>query len=657
MTSTKKPPDTDFYKCVKVPIKYILKNPDMNLPKINDAVLRIHKITYHTYFFLKLYLLHLYDTTGNIPLIDHEFLNAIMKVICEGSIIKSVVKGGRPPSDKTKTLKTTLRTFYDTHYKPLIPNEQIDYTHLNTVLDYVCDDITTMFENNIKANYVDYVESYVNSYWKKDLLIKKIKKIYKTKRERMEKIRKLTSNLRQIKNDLLNVENDKLTSHKSYHHWILESRKYILPPKSTFEKHSIYYDIQCKPQDYFKSMIYISQFIENDHEFVNSVKRTFNKKEEQIKFLNLFPLRSSIIPSHMKLDTTTLVHLLFTEKNGKKDHYLSKGNLKINEDKIWNFFFRTERTIFKKTNYSFHHMISTDGVSASIIFLLNKYVGKRVPNRKMKHPEKYIDELEDYSHIIEKKIVAMDPGLQDLVYCVDKDDKDANIFRYTQDMRRKEIKTKKYNKLILLWKEEKINDKKVITYESELSHFNKKTLKIEEYKKYIQKKCEINYILTPFYSKYIYKKLKLNIYLNTLRNEQKMINNFKKIFGNPKNVVICTGDFEQKKQMKFKEPTKGKGVRSLFRKAGYNVYLVDEFRTSCKCSKCMNIDGICNKFLIKDNPRPYRKNRILCHGLTKCKICGSLWNRDRNGASNIYKIAYNAIHGLERPLYLKRNNS
>jgi hypothetical protein len=99
----------------------------------------------------------------------------------------------------------------------------------------------------------------------------------------MEKIRKLTSNLRQIKNDLLNVENDKLTSHKSYHHWILESRKYILPQKSTFEKNSIYYDIQCKPQDYFKSMIYISRFIENEHDFVNNVKRTFNKKEEQMK--------------------------------------------------------------------------------------------------------------------------------------------------------------------------------------------------------------------------------------------------------------------------------------------------------------------------------------------------------------------------------------
>ena len=44
-----------------------------------------------------------------------------------------------------------------------------------------------------------------------------------------------------------------------------------------------------------------------------------------------------------------------------KVDYLFKGNLKKNEDKIWEFFFRTERQCFNKPNYSFHHMIETDG--------------------------------------------------------------------------------------------------------------------------------------------------------------------------------------------------------------------------------------------------------------------------------------------------------
>ncbi len=32
-----------------------------------------------------------------------------------------------------------------------------------------------------------------------------------------------------------------------------------------------------------------------------------------------------------------------------------------------------------------------------------------------------------------------------------------------------------------------------------------------------------------------------------------MINNFKKIFGKPEEVIITIGDWEQKKQMKYKE--------------------------------------------------------------------------------------------------------
>ena len=51
-----------------------------------------------------------------------------------------------------------------------------------------------------------------------------------------------------------------------------------------------------------------------------------------------------------------------------------------------------------------------------------------------------------------------------------------------------------------------------------------------------------------------------------------MINKFKKIFGNEKEVVVCFGDYEQKQHMKFKEATKGKGMRTLFRKAGFQTF-------------------------------------------------------------------------------------
>ena len=183
---------------------------------------------------------------------------------------------------------------------------------------------------------------------------------------------------------------------------------------------------------------------------------------------------------------------------------------------------------------------------------------------------------------------------------------------------------------------------------------NRKTLDIEKFKEYCKKKNEMNYKLFEFYEKHLFRKLKLNGYWNRLKSEQKLINQFKKKFGNEKDVIVCFGDYEQRKHMKFKEPIKGKGMRTLFRKNGYDTYLVDEFRTSCKCSKCDG--GNCEKFMIRKNPKPFQNNLRLVHGLLSCKNCANIWNRDCNGATNIYKIAYNSIHKIERPSYLCRNN-
>ena len=199
--------------------------------------------------------------------------------------------------------------------------------------------------------------------------------------------------------------------------------------------------------------------------------------------------------------------------------------------------------------------------------------------------------------------------MSDILYCVDNDNKDAN--KFTQDSRRKECKIKKYNKIILEFKKEKIDGKTVIEYETELSKLNRKTLIIKDFKEYIKKKSEVNNKLYKFYEKYIFRKLKLNCYMNRKKNEQKLINNYK-------------------------------------------TYLVDEFRTSCMYSICKTEIGRCEKFQIRKNPNPYKSGNILVHGLIKCKTCLGVWNRDENGATNIYRIAKNAINELERPKYLCR---
>ena len=69
--------------------------------------------------------------------------------------------------------------------------------------------------------------------------------------------------------------------------------------------------------------------------------------------------------------------------------------------------------------------------------------------------------------------------------------------------------------------------------------------------------------------------MKVGRHISIKRNEQKMMSDFRNIYGNPENVVICIDDWEQRKQMKYNEPTIGLGMRILFCKNNYNIYLVD----------------------------------------------------------------------------------
>jgi transposase len=629
-----KPPDkpTDYFKCIKIPLKHVLKNPDINLAKITDAVIKCNKIVINTLMFMKLYLLDYFEKNNKLPEIDKVFVNSCMKILCNESA------SGRPPKKEIKELKDKLTTFYNSDYKPLIKDTYLDYTHLNTVLDYLTIGIITMYENNTKLHYVEYIERFVNIIWKKKETIVKIKEENKEEENQKELVNEFCRQLRKIKTDIIEITTEYKSDIK-YHNWIKDIKKTITPNKDKYQKDNLYYDLQCNPQDYLPCMIRMMKEVEKD----------------KVMIYNIFPMRNDIIMKSIKLDTTTLVHLLFTQKQGNKTDYLLEGNLKKYENKIWEFFFRTERQCFRKPKYTFHHMIETDGVSCSILLLRNDLIGKRIPNIKVgSNSEQYIDELTDYINIKNKKIVCIDPGKSDILYCVDNDNKDANEFRYTQDSRRKECKIKKYAKIILEFKKEKIDGKTVIEYETELSKLNRKTLLIKDFKEYIKKKSEINNKLYKFYEKYIFRKLKLNGYINRKKNEQKLINNFKKIFGNPEETIVIFGDFEQKQHMKYKEPIKGKGMRTLFRQNNYKTYLVDEFRTSCMCSICKTEIGRCEKFKIRKNPKPYKSGNILVHGLIKCKTCLGVWNRDVNGATNIYRIAKNSINGLERPKYLCR---
>ena len=131
-----------------------------------------------------------------------------------------------------------------------------------------------------------------------------------------------------------------------------------------------------------------------------------------------------------------------------------------------------------------------------------------------------------------------------------------------------------------------------------------------------EKKTTSGALQAPFYSEYIFRKLKLGGYMRRQITEARLLARFKKLFDGPESTIVAIGDFDQRKHRKHHEPVKGKGFRTLFRKAGYDVYLVDEFRTSCRCSAC---GGECKTFRACENPRPYRTGSVLRHGLVQVR--------------------------------------
>ncbi|KAH9253730.1 hypothetical protein BASA81_008348 [Batrachochytrium salamandrivorans] len=254
-----------------------------------------------------------------------------------------------------------------------------------------------------------------------------------------------------------------------------------------------------------------------------------------------------------------------------------------------------------------------------------------------------------------ERVVGVDPGKSDLIYC-SSGTGPGDWFRYTQNQKRHETGEKKHRRARTKMARTLVEGKTVVDWETELSTFSRKALTVSAATAYFTKKNEVNARLFPHYEQEAYRVLKWRAFVNRRRSEDRMVNRFRDKFGDE--VVLGWGDWSRGSQMKFLEPTKGVGMRKLFSRAGYEVVLVDEFRTSCTCFACEG--GACEKFRVVENPRPWMRAKrpmVLRHGLLRCKTCERLWNRDRNGSLNIMRCAQAARLGGQRPSYMTRNFS
>jgi len=404
------------YQSIKCSLKSVLK--DDTIMEILEANVKImHTLITRTLLFMKCYYLKCYYEGEVLFAADSKFVINVMKTMT----IKN--PQGRPSSEENNTMQNHLKLFYEENMGDVMPeNDFLNCKNLATVMAYAANDIVQNYENNIKTHFIKHVGRFVNVMYEKKRLVAVIKETVQDAPERQRRISELCSFLKKVKNDLL-LPHENFESDESEHEFILETRANILPQRP-LEEDSAYLDISIHPWEYLNGMIYMSIGVEQRHE----------------KLYNVFPLVTTIIPGHIRLDTTCLVNLFVSKKHGigAKKKY-NDGNVNYQAE-IWGHFFKIEKKQFylgsSNHHYGFDYQILTDGVSVVLLLKRKSLLGvnKRGPTRKRKKKkkkkEKYIsDEDIDLDELKNKKLVAIDPNMGDLLFCVDSDRKDQTKFR------------------------------------------------------------------------------------------------------------------------------------------------------------------------------------------------------------------------------------
>ena len=628
----RKPPDK--YKCIKLPINSILNNNDESqkiFNTIQDAVYRTNYITTKTSLLLRLWCLDKYHNGIDIPLINENTIKMSMK---------SILLSSRGPKPKNNNL-LLLNEFKNLHNFTLE-----DGVNLSSILDYYAITILTSIETNIKMHFFDYVNRFINSYFKV---------FYEDEITNKEFKKQLFKDLYVVKNDILNGT---LKANVKFHNWINEYRFKIVPEE--FEI-NYYYDVKATPQKYLKYMIFMNIELE----------------KIEGKMYQFFPLQSSIIPRHIQIDTKSVIELLVDK--GKKEYL---DNIEVNKEFLWDKFFNITQKI---KDYKFDNTIITDGYATSLRFIHNDYIeGEKIKKEKMKKGRKnakefteeekekkkldkkilqdekkelnklkqkdkpkkiekiqefpYIDDVEKVD--LEGKHIFIDPGKRSLFTMMDDDSK---FYSYTNKQRVNETKRLKYQNILKKYREEL----DITSKENELSAYNSKSCNINKYREFITKKINTNEVLYKLYQNNKFRQYKWYAFINKKRTEDNMLNKIEKTY--TKDSIIIIGDWSIGKQMKNFISTPNLSLKRKLQER-FKVYNIDEYRTSCLNYKTEELSK--NLYLPDKRNKERKMHSILTYKMEN-KRNGCI-NRDKNGCKNIQKVFNYYIEYDERPERYKR---
>ena len=246
------------------------------------------------------------------------------------------------------------------------------------------------------------------------------------------------------------------------------------------------------------------------------------------------------------------------------------------------------------------------------------------------------------------KIIVGDPGCRAPITLLG----EKGSFNYrnrrriseTKRLKYTRLRQNKYNKILKETQSEKANEK--------LKEGNKKTMRVEEFEKYIRIKFQLmNKIGAKELGLYsnTMNQLKWYSYINKQRHEDGILNEIESKYGSDATIVI--GDWSQKDHIKgLSSPNMG--IKRLLKKR-FEVYLIDEYKTS-KINHITKEEMKYLKMPIKytnksGEEKEYVKEIYSVFTYQTSKRTTGCINRDYNATLNMKIIVESIIKGKGRP--------
>lgn len=405
-------------------------------------------------------------------------------------------------------------------------------------------------------------------------------------------------------------------------------------------------------------------------------------------FYCVLPLVKSHTPGHTMIDTDILLDNMplelrqgktkaafqdawkTTGKRGKEARERHENQRLVDgQTALWSLVLDMSRVPRngERSQLRFDNMIHTDGYACTL-FLRRRSDQLDGTGRQFSKVTKRskLDSLPASFLAKNPKVIAVDPGKNNLIYCLDdatpRYDEEylklidkGKTFRYTRAQRDFEMGKKQRRLKAEDYKARLCPEAKA--WEERLRGHSSRTFDVSSFIRFVDMFLASRSALKPFYLRLAHRRDRFESYRLLQKTESRMMSNFKKCMqckgrSARDRTLIAFGN-GSRCNLNNSAPGPSSRLRNLFVRHRFQVLDIHEAYTSKRCFNCkdQHAENGPHRYHLPGAPE---QRPAQVWGVRRCCRCERPWSRDYHACLNIAVLARALIHGLQRPEYLCR---